>query len=161
MLRRHVHVAVLLVSVAAACRTQPLQPNGSSIAGQWRSAVIPLSPTGQLVKTLEFTGDGRYIRRHESRGAYATQPADAVSSVSSEYGTYLLADAVLHYAADSVRTWEARSGTSLRVAPFGRYIEGPPTDPVVELSSSRLTLRYAVNPGAGYVPVTETFDRTR
>ena len=62
---------------------------------------------------------------------------------------------------DSLRSWDNLSGTYFHAGPKGLYIEGPPTDPKVELTRTRLTLRYSVNPGAGYVAVTDVYYRDR
>lgn len=116
---------------------------------------------GQYLRVLEFTPDGRYTVMHEFRGTYAQLPADSVGSISHEYGTYLLTGNTLHFYEDSVRTWDYMTGSSLHTGPRGVYIEGPPTDPTIELTRTRLTLRYSVNPGAGYVQVTDMYDRDR
>lgn len=158
MFRRHTVLAVLLVSAVVGCRTNLLEPSPQSIVGRWRRTLVPSSPTGQFVKTLTLAPDGHYTVTSESRGVYPTLPADSGSGSSREYGMYVLTGAVLHFSEDSTRTWDVVSGTSFH-AGSRTYFEGPPTDPTVEITASRLLLRYSVNIGNGYVPVTEAYDR--
>ena len=158
MFRRYTLLAVLLVSTVVACRTSLLEPSPQSIVGRWRRTLVPSSPTGQFVRSLALAPDGHYTLTGESRGVYATLPADSVSSSSREYGTYVLTGAILHFSEDSTRTWDVVSGTSFH-AGSRTYFEGPPTDPAVEITASRLLLRYSVDIGNGYVPVTEAYDR--
>jgi hypothetical protein len=120
-----------------------------------------VSPIGQFLKTLEFTPDGHYTVTTEFRGIYAQLPAGSVASIGHEYGTYVLTSDILRFNEDSVRTWDYLSGTFFHAGPRGIYVEGPPTDPTVELTTTHLTLRYSVNPGNGYVQVADTYDRDR
>ena len=120
---------------------------------------MPVSPMGQFFKTFEFSEDGHYVLTYEFRGVYPQLPADATASIGHEYGTYILTGDTLRVTQDSSRTWDYLGGTSFHVGPAGIAIEGPPTDPIVELTPTRLTLRYSVNPGGGYEQVTETYDR--
>ena len=152
-------LAVLVVGAGIACRADLLAPSPDALTGRWSRAPEPLSPSGQLLRTLEFTADGQYVRTTASRGIYAQLPADSVGSITREYGTYVLAADTLRLAQDSVRSWDWLGGTYFHAGPVGVYIEGPPTDPVVEITSTRLTLRYMVDPGAGYVPVIEEYLR--
>jgi hypothetical protein len=154
-------LAVLAVGAGIACRTDLLAPSSEALAGHWSRTPEPLSPSGQFFRTLEFTTDGRYVATTASRGVYAQLPADAIGSITRAYGTYVLDGDTLRSASDSVRSWDYLTGTHLQVGSPGVYIEGPPTDPVVELTRTRLTLRYMVNPGAGYVPVVEEYLRDR
>ena len=110
---------------------------------------------------LEFTVDGHYVLTGAFRGIYAQLPADSVGSITREYGTYLLDRDTLRFTQDSLRSWDYLSGTYFYAGPKGVYIEGAPTDPEIELTRTRLTLRYSVNPGAGYIPVTDVYDRDR
>jgi hypothetical protein len=73
----------------------------------------------------------------------------------------VLSGDTLRFAQDSSRTWDYLTGTYFHAGPPGMYFEGPPTDPIVELTPAHLTLRYSVNPGNGYMQVTEVFDRDR
>lgn len=154
-------LAILLIGAVIACHADLLEPSAQTIAGRWRRASEPLSPMGQNVKTLELTIDGHYAVISESRGVYVQLPADSAGSITREYGTYVVTRNNLHFNEDSLRTWDYLSGTSFHAGPAGIYIEGPPTDPTVELTPTQLTLRYSVNPGGGYVPVIERYDRDR
>ena len=161
MPRRYTLLAGLLVGAVIACSAEPLEPSSQALAGRWRRGPEPQSPTGQLLKTVDFTEDGHYTVTTEFRGVYPQLSAEAVGSTTSTYGSYVLTGDVLRFAQDSVRTWDYLTGTSFYAGSGGIYFEGPPTDPIVELTPPRLTLRYSVNPGGGYVPATETFDRDR
>ncbi len=144
-----------------ACQPDVLAPSSQTLAGRWVRATEPLSPMGQYSRTLEFTVDGHYVRTGSFRGIYAQLPADSVGSISREYGSYVLTNDILRFSQDSVRSWDYLSGTYFRAGPMGLPIEGPPTDPKVELTDTQLTLRYSVNPGAGYVAVTDVYHRDR
>jgi hypothetical protein len=152
-------LALLLFGAGIACRADLLAPRFDTLAGRWRAAPIPIQPAGQFLRTLELTTDGRYIRTGASRGTYPQLPADAIGSITREYGHYVYEDERLRFTQDSVRIWDYLSGSYFYAGPPGVSIEGPPTDPTVELTRNRLTLRYMVNPGAGYVPVTDEYVR--
>ena len=151
----------LILVAGIACRADLLAPSSATIAGRWSRAPQSQTPSGQYHRMLEFTDDGHYVLTGSFRGIYAELPADSVGSISREYGTYVLDRNTLRFTQDSVRSWDYLSGTYFYAGPKGVYIEGPPTDPEIELTHTRLTLRYSVNPGAGYVPVTEVYDRDR
>jgi hypothetical protein len=151
-------LAALLIGAALACGADPIAPSPAALAGRWRLAV-PQSPSGQYARTLDFTADGQYVLTGSSRGIYAQLPADSVGSISWEYGTYVVNADTLRFAQDSVRSWDYLGGTYFHAGPRGQYFEGPPTDPIIELTSARLTLHYMVNPGAGYLPVTDVYLR--
>src|SRR5258705_2307903 len=160
MPRRNTLLAALLVGAVVACSAELLEPTSQALAGRWRRGPEPQSPAGQFLKTVDFTEDGHYTVTTEFRGVYPQLSAEAVGSTTSTYGSYVLTGDVLRFPQDSVRTWDDLTGTSFHAGSGGIYFdEGPPTDPIVELTPTRLTLRYSVNPGDGYVPVTETFDR--
>ena len=142
-----------------ACRADLLSPSPQAITGRWIRAPESLSPAGNYVRTLEFTVDGHYVVTSASRGVYSALPVDSVGSITHEYGRYVLESNTLRFTQDSLRTWDNLSGSYFHAGPQGMSIEGPPTDPSVELTGTRLTLRYSVNPGAGYVAVTDTYDR--
>jgi len=151
--------AILLVGAGIACRADLLSPSSQAIAGRWLRSPEPLSPAGNYVRTLEFTVDGHYVVTGASRGIHAALPLDSVGSITHEYGRYVLKNTILRFTQDSLRSWDFLSGSFFHAGPQGMSIEGPPTDPSVELTSTRLTLRYSVNPGGGYVAVTDTYDR--
>ena len=151
----------LMLVAGIACRTDLLVPSSQTLVGRWRRAPEPQTPTGQYLRTLEFTVDGHYVLTNASRGVYAQLPVDSVGSITREYGTYVLNSHTLRFMQDSLRSWDYLSGTYFYAGPKGLYIEGPPTDPGVELTHTRLTLRYSVNPGGGYVPVTDVYHRDR
>jgi hypothetical protein len=158
--RRYTLFTALLLG-AVACSADLIEPSAEAIVGRWRRAPMPLSPRGEFLKTLELTADGHYTATTESRGVYAQLAPDAVGSITQDYGAFQLTGNVLRFTQDSVRTWDFLGGTNFHAGPPGIFFEGPPTDPIVELTPNRLTLRYSVNPGGGYVQVTETFDRER
>ena len=149
----------LLLVAGIACQPDVLAPSSQTLAGHWSRAAEPLSPMGQYSRTLEFTVDGHYVLTGAYRGIYAQLPADSVGSISREYGSYVLANSILHFSQDSVRSWDYLSGTYFHAGPTGVYIEGPPTDPKVEVTDTQLTLWYSVNPGGGYVAVTDVYHR--
>ena len=151
--------AVMLVGAGIACRSELLSPSSQGIAGRWIRAPEPLRPAGNYVRTLEFTVDGHYVITGASRGVYAALPVDSVGSITHEYGSYVLESSTLRFMQDSIRSWDYLGGSYFHAGSQGMSIEGPPTDPSVELTSTRLTLRYSVNPGAGYVAVTDSYDR--
>ena len=151
----------LMLVASIACRAELLAPSSQTLAGRWRGAPELLSPSGQYLRTLEFTVDGHYVLTGAFRGVYAQLPADSVGSITREYGTYILGGNRLRFTQDSLRSWDYLSGAYFSAGPKGVSIEGPPTDPEVELMDTRLTLRYSVNPGAGYVPVTDVYHRDR
>lgn len=151
--------SILLMGAGIACRADLLSPSSHAIAGRWLRSPEPLSPAGIYVRTLEFTVDGHYVVTGASRGVYAALPVDSVGSITQEYGRYVLESNILRFTQDSIRSWDHLGGSYFHAGPQGLSIEGPPTDPSVELTSTRLTLRYSVNPGAGYVEVTDTYDR--
>jgi len=153
-------LALMLVA-GIACRADLLAPSSQTLAGQWRRAPQSQAPSGQFLRMLEFTVDGHYVLTGAFRGIYAQLPADSVGSITREYGTYLLDRDTLRFTQDSLRSWDYLSGTYFYAGPKGVYIEGAPTDPEIELTRTRLTLRYSVNPGAGYIPVTDVYDRDR
>ena len=154
-------LAVLLIGAGIACRADLLAPSSQTLAGRWQRAPQPHGPMGQHLRTLEFTVDGKYVLTDALRGVYAQLPADSVGSISREYGTYVLDSDILRFTQDSLRSWDYLGGAYFHVGPKGLYFEGPPTDPTVEITRTRLTLRYMVNPGAGYVPVIEEYLRDR
>ena len=151
--------AILLVGAGIACRADLLSPSSQAIAGRWLRSPEPLSPAGNYVRTLAFTVDGHYVVTGASRGVYAALPVDSVGSITREYGSYVLESNILRFTKDSIRSWDHLSGSYFHTGPQGLSVEGPPTDPSVELTSTRLTLRYSVNPGGGYVAVTDSYDR--
>ena len=153
--------ATLLMGAGIACRADLLSPSLQTIAGRWLRAPEPQSPAGNYVRTLEFTVDGHYVVTGEFRGVYVALPADSAGSIMHEYGRYVLDGNTLRFTQDSIRSWDYLGGRYFHAGPQGISVEGPPTDPSVELTSTRLTLRYSVNPGAGYVAVTDTYDRDR
>lgn len=150
---------VLVLVAGIACRADFVAPSSQALAGRWTRAPEPLAPSGEYLRTLEFTLDGHYVLTGTSRGVYPQLPANSVGSVTREYGVYVFQRDTLRFTQDSVRSWDYLSGTYFYAGPKGIYIEGPPTDPGVELTQTRLTLRYSVNPGAGYVPVTDVYFR--
>lgn len=150
-----------VLAVAIACGEGVLAPSPDALTGRWSAAPLALSPRGQLLRTLEFTADGRYARTTASRGVYPQLPADSIGSITREYGTYVLRGDTLRFAQDSARTRDWLGGEYFQVGPPRGYIEGPPTDPVVEITSTRLTLRYMVNPGDRYVAVVAEYLRER
>jgi hypothetical protein len=150
---------VLLVGAGVACGADLLAPSPDALTGHWARAPESMSPSGQFFRMLDFTADGHYVRTGIFRGVYPQLPPDSAASISREYGSYVLAGDTIRFAEDSLRVWDFLSGSYLHVGPPGMYIEGPPTDPVIELTSSRLTLRYMVDPGNGYTPVTEEYHR--
>jgi hypothetical protein len=152
---------VLLVVAGIACHADLLAPSSQRLAGRWSRAPEPLSPSGQYLRTLQFTLDGHYVRTDAFRGVYAQLPAGSVGSNSREYGTYVLNSDIIRFTQDSVRSWDYLSGMYFHAGPQGQYIEGPPTDPKVELTDTQLTLRYMVNPGNGYVAVADVYYRDR
>ena len=151
----------LLLVAGIACHADLLAPSSQTLAGHWSRAPEPLSPKGQYLRTLEFTVDGHYVLTGAFRGVYAQLPADSVGSISREYGTYVLNSDIIRFTQDSVRSWDYLTGTYFHAGPKGQSIEGPPTDPNVELTATQLTLRYMVDPGAGYVAVTDVYYRDR
>lgn len=152
-------LAILVVGATIACADDLLATSPDGLTGRWTSVPEALSPGGQYVRTIDFTADGRYLRVSTFRGIYPQQPPDAIAALTREYGTYALSRDTLRFLQDSIRTWDYLGGEYLYVGRSGGYIEGPPTDPTVELTATRLTLRYMVNPGAGYVPVVEEYSR--
>lgn len=156
---RRLLLAILVVGAGVACRADLLSPSPQALAGHWLRAPEPLRPGGEYVRTLEFTVDGHYVVTGASRGVYAALPVDSVGSITHEYGSYVLENNILRFTQDSLRSWDHLIGSYFHAGPQGLSIEGPPTDPSVELTSTRLTLRYSVNPGGGYVAVTDTYDR--
>ena len=152
-------LAILLVGAGISCREDLVSPSSSAIAGRWLRAPEALRPAGEYVRTLVFTGDGHYVVTGSSRGVYAALPVDSIGSITREYGSYVLDSNTLRFTQDSLRSWDYLGGSYFHSGPQGLFFEGPPTDPTVELTSTRLTLRYSVNPGAGYVAVTDTYDR--
>jgi hypothetical protein len=158
-------IRIVFVTFAAAaslaCADALIAPSPDGLTGRWTRGPETLSPSGQYVRTIDFGADGRYLRSSVFRGIYPQQPADAIAALTREYGTYALSSDTLRFLQDSVRTWDYLGGEFLYVGRPGGYIEGPPTDPIIELTATRLTLRYQVNPGAGYVPVVEEYARER
>jgi hypothetical protein len=154
-------VAALAISAGTACHTDLFYSASDPIVGRWRAAPMALQPTGQYLRTLDLASDGRYVQSGTSRGVYPQLPADAIGSTSRAYGRYVYANDQLRFMQDSVRTWDYMTGDSFHAGPGGVSIEGPPTVPTVELTADRLVLRYMVNPGAGYVPVTDEYFRDR
>lgn len=148
-----------VAAASLACADALIAPSPDGLTGRWTRAPEALSPSGQYVRTIDFGADGKYLRTTVVRGVYPQQPADAIAALTREYGTYALSSDTLRFLQDSVRTWDYLGGEFLYVGRASGYIEGPPTDPTVELTATRLTLRYQVNPGAGYVPVVEEYSR--
>ncbi len=151
----------LLLMASTACHSDLLAPSSQILAGRWSRSAEPLSPNGQYLRTLEFGMDGHYVLTGTSRGIYTQLPPDSVASISHEYGTYVLNSDVIHFAQDSVSSWDYLTGTYFHAGPMGQYIEGAPTDPNVELTDTKMTLRYMVDPGNGYVAVTDVYYRDR
>ena len=157
-------IRILFVSVIIASGigcADGLAPTPDALTGRWSTAPQPLSPSGQYVMSYVFTADRKYVRSVTMRGVYPQLPADSVGSIYREYGSYVLHADTLLAAQDSTKSWDWLSGEYFHVGPPGMSIEGPPTDPVIELTPSRLTLRYMVNPGDRYVPVVEVYLRER
>jgi hypothetical protein len=154
-------VAAFVFVAGTACHTDLFYSASDPIVGRWRAAPTPLQPTGQFLRTLDLASDGRYVQTGVFRGVYQQQPADAIGSISRAYGRYVYANDQLRFTQDSVRSWDYLSGEYFYAGPGGVSIEGPPTIPTVELTADRLVLRYMVNPGAGYVPVTDEYFRDR
>lgn len=154
-------IAALFVVAATACHTDLFYSASDPIVGHWRAAPMAQQPSGEYLRTLDLAVDGRYLRTGTFRGVYPQLPADAVASVSREYGRYVYQNDELRFSQDSVRSWDYMTGDHLSVGSGGMSIEGPPTVPTVELTADRLILRYMVNPGAGYVPVQEEYFRDR
>ena len=154
---RVVFVSVLVAS-GIGC-AEGLAPTPDALTGRWSTAPAALSPSGQYVRSYDFTADRKYVHTVTTRGVYPQLPADSVGSTYREYGSYVLHADTLLAVQDSTKSWDRLSGEYLHVGPPGIYIEGPPTDPVIELTPSRLTLRYMVNPGDRYVPVVEVYLR--
>jgi len=152
---------MLAVGAGIACADALLAPSPDGLTGRWTRAPEALSPSGQYVRSIEFSPDGRYLRTSVFRGVYPQQPADAIAALTREYGTYALSSDTLRFLQDSIRSWDFIGGEFLHVGRAEGYIEGPPTDPTVELTATHLTLRYLVNPGAGYEPVVEEYSRER
>lgn len=151
--------ATFVAAASLACADNLIAPSPDGLTGRWTRAPEALSPSGQMIRTLDFNVDRRYVRTAVIRGVYPQQPADAIAALTREYGTYALSSDTLRFLQDSIRTWDYLGGEFLYVGRAGGYIEGPPTDPTVELTATHLTLRYMVNPGAGYVPVVEEYSR--
>ena len=154
-------LSMLVVGASVACAEKLTAPSPDGLTGRWSAEPMPLSPTGQLFRSLEFSADGRFVRTYVMRGVYAQQPADAVGSMVRVFGRYSLARDTIRFAQDSLRGWDYMSGEYSQIGSGGVSIEGPPTDPAVELTATHLTLRYMINPGAGYVPVVEEYTRER
>lgn len=154
-------LSLLALGASVACADAVIAPSPDALTGHWAGAPETLSPSGQFIRTLDFSPDKKYLRTTVIRGVYPQQPADAIAAITREYGTYALSSDTLLFLQDSVRTWDYLSGEFLYVGRAEGYIEGPPTVPTVELTSTRLTLHYMVNPGAGYVPVVEEYSRER
>lgn len=155
-------IRVLFVSVIAAAGVScadGLAPTPDALTGRWSTTPAALSPGGQYVRSYDFTADRKYVRTVTTRGVYPQLQPDAVASIYQEYGSYVLHADTLLAVRDSVRSWDWLSGEYRHVGPPGISIEGPPTAPVIELTPSRLTLRYMVNPGDRYVPVVEVYVR--
>lgn len=152
-----------VVSIAVtACGSEALvAPSPAALTGTWLTTVQPTQPRGSFVRKLEFFATGRYVSRGESRGTYAGVPSDSVISYTSNYGAYTLAGDTLRLVQDSAKGWDLLTGSWTRLGPPGIYIEGPPTDPIVEVSRSQLILNYQVNPGAGYIEVRDSYYRAR
>lgn len=147
--------------VVIACGSEVLAPAPAALTGTWLTVAELLQPTGSFTRKLVFSPSGRYTSTIESRGVYAGVPSDSVISYSSEYGAYTLTGNTLRLVQDSAKGWDLLGGSWRHVGPPGIYIEGPPSDPVVEVSQSRLVLRYQVNPGNGYVPVKAVYYRAQ
>lgn len=158
---RYAGLVILCIGAVVACSGQPLEPSAPALVGGWSHATVQLSPMGESRTTLDFTADGHYIGTTEMRGIYAQLSANSVASVFRTYGTYVLTGNVLHLSQDSTRTWDFLSGSFFHAGPAGISIEGPPTDPTVEVTQTQLTLRYFVNPGDGYRPVVDQYNRYR
>jgi hypothetical protein len=154
-------VAALLIMAGTACHTDLFYSASDPIVGHWRAAPMAQQPSGEYLRTLDLSVDGRYVRTGAFRGVYPQLPADAIGSISRSYGRYVYEAAQLRFSQDSVRSWDYLSGEDFYAGPGGMPIEGPPTIPTVELTPDRLILRYMVNPGAGYVPVEEEYFRDR
>jgi hypothetical protein len=151
-------LAFLFVGGAMACGAELIAPSPLALAGRWNRI-----PSGRYSRTLELTADGRYVQTSTFRGDYPQLPRDSAGTIVWEYGRYVVHDDTLRFAQDSLRSWDWMSGYyfQIGIGREGMSIEGPPTDPTIELTSTRLTLRYMVNPGAGYVPVVDEYLRSR
>ena len=136
----------------AAC-SDLLTPSAAALAGTWRSTSEPAGNT----RLMTFTGEGQYVVTLQSRGGDAAAP-DSVTAYSSTFGAFQVVGATLHLVEDSTVGWNWQTGSWRQVGP-GFYIEGPPTDPTVQLTATRLVLTNAVNPGGGYVPMRREFRR--
>jgi hypothetical protein len=154
-------VTVLVISAGTACGTDLLYWSSNPIVGRWRAAPMAQQPRGEYLRTLDLAADGRYVSTGAFQGVYPQLAADAIGSVSRVYGHYVYEDDRLRFTQDSMRTWDYLTGEYFHAGPAGISIEGPPTDPTVELTPDRLVLRYMVNPGAGYVAVTDEYFRDR
>ena len=157
---RHL-LAVVIVVAGSACADDVLAPTPDALTGRWSAVPEALSPSGQLFRTLDFTADRRYVRTYIMRGVYPQLPADSAAVISHEYGSYTLHGDTLFTARDSARTRDWLGGEYLEVGPPGMAIEGPPTPPVLEITPTRLTLRFMFNPGDGYHPAVEVYLRER
>ena len=149
-----------LVSVfLAACGRDVLAPAPAALTGMWLTAAKSIQPRGSFTKRLLFVGVDHYVSTWESRGSYAGVPDDSVVAYENDYGTYSLTGNTLRFTQDSAKGWDLVSGSwTRRGKPM--YIEGAPTDPVIELGLSRLILRFAVDPGDGkYQPVEDVYYR--
>jgi hypothetical protein len=155
-------VVLLLVATGTACGADLLAPSSDALVGRWYRGPEAQNPTGQFIRNLEFTADGHFVATGTFRGIYPQLPADAVASISQQYGTFRLDADTLRFSQDSVRSWDYLTGTYFHAGPMtGVYFEGPPTAPVVEVTRTSLTLRYMVDPGAGNVQVTDHYLRDR
>jgi len=129
------------------------------LAGMWSTTAKNIQPRGSFTKKLIFMGADQYVSIWESRGSYAAIPDDSVVSYENDYGTYSLTGNTLRLNQDSAKGWDLLSGSWMRRGK-PMYIEGAPTDPVIDLRQSRLTLRFAVDPGDGnYQPVEVVYYR--
>jgi hypothetical protein len=151
--------AALLIAAGTACHTDLFYSASDPLVGRWRAAPMALQPSGEYLRRLDLANNGRYVRTGTFRGVYPQLPADAIASISREYGRYVYENGVLRFSQDSVRSWDYLTGEQFHAGPGGMSIEGPPTDPAVEIMPDRLILRYMVNPGGGYVPVQEEYFR--
>ena len=151
---------VCSVSVfVTACGGDVVAPTSAALAGTWSTTAKSIQPRGSFTKKLIFMGADQYGSIWELRGSYATVPDDSVVSYEKDYGTYSLTGNTLRLNQDSAKGWDLLSGSWIRRGK-PMYIEGAPTDPVIELGPSHLVLQFAVDPGDGnYQPVKEVYYR--
>lgn len=150
--------AVAAVAVMVGC-SDLLEPTPELLAGTWRNVPDTDPSLANLQRTIAFSVDGSYVVDAWSGPSSMTDPPDSVGWRNTVFGTYSLRGATLTLAQDSTNGRNGQGGTWHYGKPAGMDVEGPPTDPVVRLTTDRLVLTNKVNPGAGYVTVVATYDR--